>query len=222
MDKYALIVAGGIGSRMGIALPKQFILLNERPVLYHTIKPFFEAFPDIHVILVLPALHIEKGQEIIDAFFDKEKVTITSGGNTRFQSVKNGLSLIHSESIIFVHDGVRCLVSPSVIHRCFAQAIETGTAIPVITSTDSVRILTDKGNEAIDRKKVQLVQTPQTFHSKILLPAYQIDYKQSFTDDASVVEAFGLKVSLVAGDERNIKITTPADLLFAEGCLKNG
>jgi 2-C-methyl-D-erythritol 4-phosphate cytidylyltransferase len=216
MNKYAIIVAGGSGTRMGSSLPKQFMLLNDKPVLYFTLKAFLEAYNDLQIILVLPVDYTDMGQEIIDAYFDKDRIRITAGGETRFQSVKNGLALIEAESIIFVHDGVRCLISKELIHRCYIQAVETGTAIPAITSKDSIRILREEGNEAFDRNRVVLIQTPQTFHSKILLPAFQIDYKDKFTDEATVVEAYGMKVSLVEGEDTNIKITRPIDLLIAE------
>jgi 2-C-methyl-D-erythritol 4-phosphate cytidylyltransferase len=216
MKKYAIIVAAGSGTRMGGATPKQFLLVNNKPVLYYTLQTFLNAFADIQIILVLPVDYTDMGQEIIDAYFDSEKIRITSGGDTRFQSVKNGLQLVEDDSIIFVHDGVRCLLTENLIHRCYAGAVETGTAIPVITSRDSVRIVEEEGNDAIDRNKVMLVQTPQTFHSKILLPAFKIDYKEKFTDEATVVEAYGLKVTLVEGEENNIKITKPMDLFIAE------
>lgn len=219
MKKYAIVVAGGSGTRMGASLPKQFMLLKDRPVLYYTLKAFLEAYDELQIILVLPVDYTDMGQEIIDAFFDKERIRITAGGDTRFQSVKNGLSLIDEESIIFVHDGVRCLVTKDLIQRCYLQAVETGTAIPAIPSKDSIRLITEEGNEAFDRNRVMLVQTPQTFHSKILLPAFQIDYKDKFTDEATVVEAYGMKVSLVEGEENNIKITRPVDLLIAESIL---
>jgi 2-C-methyl-D-erythritol 4-phosphate cytidylyltransferase len=220
MKKYAIIVAGGAGVRMGGNLPKQFILLKDKPVLYHTLKAFLDAYNDLQVILVLPIDYTDMGQEIIDAFFDKNRIRITAGGDTRFQSVKNGLALVEEESIIFVHDGVRCLVSKDLIHRCYAQAVETGTAIPAIASKDSIRLLREEGNETFDRNKVMLIQTPQTFHSKILLPAFQIDYKDKFTDEATVAEAYGMKVSLVEGEENNIKITRPLDLLIAEKVME--
>ena len=204
---------------MGGALPKQFMLINEKPLLYYTLSAFLNAFDDMEVILVLPADYTDMGQEIIDAWFDKERIRITTGGDTRFQSVKNGLDLIEEDSIVFVHDGVRCLLSTQLIRRCYDQAIETGSAIPVIASRDSVRLIHDSGNDAVDRNKVMLVQTPQTFHSKILLPAFKIDYKDKFTDEATVVEAYGMKVTLVEGEENNIKITTPQDMLFAEKIL---
>ena len=221
MKKYAVIVAGGSGIRMGGNLPKQFMMLKGKPLLYYTLEAFLDSYSDMQVILVLPADYTDMGQEIIDAWFDKNRVQITAGGDTRFQSVKNGLSLVEEEeAIIFVHDGVRCLLSQGLIERCFNQALSTGTAIPAITSKDSIRLLTDEGNEAFDRNKVMLVQTPQTFHSKILIPAFQIDYKDKFTDEATVVEAYGMKVSLVEGEERNIKITRPVDLLIAEQLLE--
>ena len=201
---------------MGGATPKQFMLVNNKPVLYYTLQTFLHAFADIQIILVLPVDYVSLGQEITDAYFDKEKIRIIAGGNTRFQSVKNGLQLVEDDSIIFVHDGVRCLLTENLIHRCYASAVETGTAVPVIASKDSVRLVHDDGNDAIDRNKVMLVQTPQTFHSKILLAAFQIDYKEKFTDEAAVVEAYGLKVSLLEGEEHNIKITRPIDLLIAE------
>ena len=216
MNKYAIIVAAGSGTRMGGTTPKQFMLVNKKPVLSYTLQTFLNAFADIQVILVLPVDYTDLGQEIIDAYFDKERIRIATGGDTRFQSVKNGLQLVEDDSIIFVHDGVRCLLTENLIHRCYANAVETGTAIPVIKSKDSVRIVHDEGNDPIDRNKVMLVQTPQTFHSKILLPAFQIDYKEKFTDEATVVEAYGLKVTLVDGEENNIKITQPVDLLIAE------
>ncbi|HEX7844166.1 MAG TPA: 2-C-methyl-D-erythritol 4-phosphate cytidylyltransferase [Chitinophagaceae bacterium] len=219
MKKYAVIVAGGSGTRMGNSLPKQFMLLRDKPVLYYSVKTFLDAFDDVEIILVLPVDYTDMGQEIIDAYFDKERIRITAGGDTRFQSVKNGLALTEDESIVFVHDGVRCLLSKELVHRCYEKAVETGSAIPVVTSKDSVRLITEDGSDAIDRSKVMLVQTPQTFHSKILLPAFQIDYKDKFTDEATVVEAYGLKVSLVEGEEYNIKITRPVDLIVAEALL---
>lgn len=221
MKKYAIIVAGGTGTRMGGDLPKQFMLLNDKPVLYYTLKAFLDAYDDLQIILVLPVDYTDMGQEIIDAWFDKNRIRITAGGDTRFQSVKNGLILIENESIIFVHDGVRCLLSKDLIHRCYKQAVETGTAIPAVVSKDSIRLLREESNEAFNRNKVMLIQTPQTFHSKILLPAFQIDYKDKFTDEATVVEAYGMKVSLVEGEENNIKITRPVDLLIAERILED-
>jgi 2-C-methyl-D-erythritol 4-phosphate cytidylyltransferase len=220
MKKFAVIVAGGSGQRMGAPVPKQFLVLHEKPLLYYTLRVFLETYLDLQLILVLPPDYINMGQEIIDAYFDKDRIRITPGGTTRFHSVQNGLGLIGEESIVFVHDGVRCLVSPDLIRRCYEQALATGTAVPAVAARDSVRIITEEGNEALDRNKVMLVQTPQTFHSGILIPAFQIDYKEQYTDEATVVEAFGMKVSLLAGEETNIKITRPLDLAVAAAILQ--
>lgn len=219
MNKYAIIVAAGTGSRMGGDLPKQFMLLKDKPVLYYSLKSFLDSYEDMEIILVLPAAFTDEGEEIIDAYFDKERIRMTTGGDTRFQSVKNGLKLVEKESIVFVHDAVRCLASVRLIHRCYEAALASGSAIPVITAKDSVRIMNEDESHSIERDKVLLVQTPQTFHSKIILAAYEIDFKDRFTDEATVAEAYGLKLSLTEGEETNIKITRPIDLLIAEKFL---
>lgn len=221
MKKYAIIVAGGKGRRMGSTLPKQFLLLHDKPVLYYTLKAFLEAYDEMQIILVLPEEYSDIGKEVIDAYFDYSRIQITFGGETRFHSVQNGLQLVEDESIIFVHDAVRCLVSVDLIHECYDHASIMGTAVPVIRPKDSIRLLNEENNdnEVLDRNKIVMIQTPQTFHSKILLPAFRIDYKEQFTDEATVVESFGLKISLIEGDENNIKITRPSDLLIAEALL---
>jgi len=220
MKKIAIIVAGGKGTRMNNDIPKQFLFLKNKPVLYYSIKAFLDAYSDMQIILVLPQEHMAKGQEIIDGYFDNSRFRLCEGGRTRFHSVQNGLALINDESIIFVHDGVRCLVTEKLVQRCFESAAEVGNAVPAIASKDSIRFRTNSGNKILKRNKVMLVQTPQTFHSKILLPAYKIDYKEKFTDEASVVEAFGININLIEGEEANIKITTPGDFLIAESLLK--
>ena len=219
MNKIAVIVAGGSGTRMGMELPKQFLKVKGKPLLFYTLDVFLRAYDDLKVILVLPEEYTETGREIIDAYFDETRVTVAVGGATRFESVKNGLKLVEDEAIVFVHDAVRCLVTIDLVRRCHDMAIETGSAIPVIKCNDSVRLVTEDGSEPVERDKVMLVQTPQVFHSKLLLPAYQIDYKDRFTDEATVVEAFGMKVSLLEGDKNNIKVTHPADLIVAERLL---
>lgn len=220
MKKFAIIVAGGTGTRMGANLPKQFMLLKGKPVIYYSIKAFLDSFDDLQVILVLPSEYISTGHEIVNGYFDKKRIQIVAGGETRFHSVKNGLTLVDEESIIFVHDGVRCLVSKELIHRCYKKALESGTAVPAIASKDSIRLLKREESAAFDRNKVMLVQTPQTFQSKILLPAFNVEYKDEFTDEATVVEASGIKVSLIEGEENNIKITRLVDLMIAERILE--
>jgi 2-C-methyl-D-erythritol 4-phosphate cytidylyltransferase len=220
MKKYAVIVAGGIGKRMNSELPKQFMLLMGKPVLYYTLKAFLESFSDLTVILVLPEEHIGKGREIVDAYFDTSRVKFTVGGETRFHSVRNGVGMIEGESIIFVHDGVRCLVTPQLIRYCYDSATLMGSAIPVVQLKDSVRRVTATGNEAVDRSVLRFIQTPQTFHSKILLPAmHNIEFKEKFTDEATVVESYGIDIHLMEGEDTNIKITTPVDLMMAEQIL---
>ena len=182
MAKYAVIVAGGAGTRMESAVPKQFLMLHDKPVLYYTIKTFLDTFHDLKVILVLPEVYMEMGREIIDAWFDYDRIQLTAGGETRFHSVKAGLQLVREDGIVFVHDGVRCLVSPQLIQRCYDAAVAVGSAIPVVPVKDSLRMLGDDDSQSIDRNSIVIVQTPQTFHSKILLPAFEIDYKERFTE----------------------------------------
>lgn len=207
---------------MGSAIPKQFLLLNDKPVLYYTIKTFLEAYEDMQIILVLSEEYTDMGKEIIDAFFDYDRIQVGVGGETRFHSVRNGVRMIREEAIVFVHDAVRCLVTPDLIHRCYEHALKMGSAVPVVHARDSIRFLNEEknDNEVLDRNRIVLVQTPQTFHSKILQPALEIDYKERFTDEATVVESFGLKISLLEGEENNIKITRPVDLVIAEAILE--
>jgi 2-C-methyl-D-erythritol 4-phosphate cytidylyltransferase len=220
MKKYAVIVAGGSGQRMGTETPKQFLLLNGKPVLQYTLNTFLQTFDDLQVILVLPQQHIEKGREIIAHMNVEERVQMVAGGETRFHSVKNGVQKITEPSIIFVHDGVRCLVSKQLIIECYKYAVEKGSAIPTVSPTDSLRVDNGASHHVIDRDKVRIIQTPQTFSSHILLPAFQQQYQTSFTDEATVVEAAGNKVYLIEGEHTNLKITRPIDLYIAEKILE--
>lgn len=219
-DKIAVIVAGGKGERMQGAVPKQFIPLLDRPVLYYTLRNFFEAYPDMQVILVLPEAHMTAGKSLVSSYFPEASVRFTTGGETRFHSVQNGLRLIQQSAVIFVHDGVRCLADAELIRRCHVEALEQGSAIPVIDCRDSVRECTEKGNRYLDRSRLRLVQTPQTFLSEILLPAFEQPYRAEFTDEATVVEAAGHTVHLTRGSEENIKLTLPIDLIVAAELLQ--
>ena len=220
MEKFAVIVAGGCGLRMGTDTPKQFLLLNGKPVLWHTINQFLKAYIDLKCILVLPQEHIAKGEEIKEMFsVVANRITIAIGGATRFHSVKNGLKLIDKNAIVFVHDGVRCLVDESLIKRCYQQATVKGSAIPAVAATDSIRIVETNTNKVADRNNVRIIQTPQTFQSNLLLEAFEQDFNQGFTDEATVVEAMGKPVFLCDGVYNNIKITRPIDLLIAESIL---
>jgi 2-C-methyl-D-erythritol 4-phosphate cytidylyltransferase len=204
---------------MGTQVPKQFLLLHGKPVLWYTLDVFLRAYEDLDIILVAPEEHMETARTVVYATTAPERVRVVEGGETRFQSVRNGLKPISGEAVIFVHDGVRCLLSTELVHSCYEQAVRLGSAIPVVDTKDSVRVVTGAESAAIDRSRVKLVQTPQTFLSSILLPAYAQEYRESFTDEASVVEASGVKVNLVAGETNNIKITTPIDLVIAEKLL---
>ncbi len=220
MKKYAVIVAGGKGVRMGSAVPKQFLPLNGHPILYHTIKAFANAYTDMHLVLVLPADQVSYAQIVLQSFPNRIDITIVTGGETRFHSVQNGLRVVEENSIVFVQDGVRPLVTSALIHRCFEQAVGKGSAIPAIPVADSMRIIEDDDSRPVDREQMRVIQTPQTFRSDILIPAYRQEYQTSFTDEATVVEAFGGTVFLVDGERSNIKVTTPEDMIIAEALLK--
>lgn len=219
MNKVAVIVAGGTGQRMKNSTPKQFIQLAEQPLLVHTLQSFISAYKDMQLVVVLPASHLMQGKLILDEHFPDVPIQLTTGGETRFHSVQNGLSLVKDESIVFVHDGVRCLVSTELIQRCYETAVATGSAIPAVMSSDSIRIRNKEGHRPLDRNEIYLIQTPQTFHSSWILPAFQHAYDPSFTDEATVVETTGRTLTLVEGEESNIKITRPVDLLIASQWL---
>ncbi len=216
MNKYALIVAAGSGSRMGSNLPKQFLQLGQRPLLWHTLQAFLSAYADLKVVLVLPADFMEEGQRIADSTLDSGRIQTVAGGKTRFHSVQNGLEIVEGGSVVFVHDGVRCLVSRDLIQRCYQQALELGSAIPAVAPVDSVRMVSGQETRAMERSAIRLVQTPQTFLTDLLKKAFAQPYQESFTDEASVVEQFGTTIHLVEGEISNIKITRPLDLALAE------
>lgn len=221
MKKNAVVVAGGNGLRMGAFIPKQFLLLKGKPLLWYTLNTFLEAYDDMQVILVLPEEHIERGEAIVNELSDSKRVVITKGGATRYHSVQNGLKLVAESSIVFVHDGVRCLISKELIQRCYEQAVIKGSAIPAVAATDSIRIAAENDASVVaDRTKVRIIQTPQTFKSEIIVPAFNQSYSDAFTDEATVVEAFGTAVFLVDGDYNNIKVTRPVDLVIAEKILE--
>lgn len=219
MKKKAVIVAGGSGQRMGNSIPKQFMLLKNKPVLWYTLDSFLRAFTDLEIILVLPKEHEQRGKQVAAMFNEMHRFHFVQGGDSRFHSVQSGLQMVQETSIVFVHDAVRCLVSVPLIQRCYRQAVEKGSAVPSVASTDSIRLMTSTGNIATDRQRVRIVQTPQTFQSELLLPAFQQPYQDSFTDEATVVETFGTTVHLAEGEYENIKITRPVDMIVAEAIL---
>ena len=223
MNRIAVIVAGGTGSRMGGEIPKQFLTINGKAIILYTIEAFFKAYDDIRIILVLHKDYISYARQLLIDADLRQNIEIVEGGESRFQSVKNGLKNITQDAIVFVHDAVRCLVSIDLIRKCSDFAADHGSAIPVIPVRDSIRKRnTSTGrSESVSREDLFIVQTPQTFRSDILLPAFDVAYHPSFTDEATVVEYNGGKVELVEGEERNIKITFPEDISLASWRLKN-
>lgn len=217
MKKTAIIVAGGSGTRMGKELPKQFLEIHGKPILLHSVDAFLRSFEDIRIVLVLPQAYIDHARQLISSFGYDCDIMITTGGETRFHSVQNGLRCIVDQGLVFIHDAVRCLVSPDLIRRCAADAEIHGSAIPVVPVRDSIRkqSVDKQVSEVVSREGLFIVQTPQTFLTDFILPAFELTYSNAFTDEATVAEAFGLKVHLVEGEERNIKITFPEDLAFA-------
>ncbi|MEY3119882.1 MAG: hypothetical protein RL548_239 [Bacteroidota bacterium] len=217
--KIAIIVAGGTGQRMGSVVPKQFLEIEHKAILLHTIDQFVAAFADIEIVIVLPEVYINEGKKIIEKNKFKNTFNFVVGGETRFQSVKNGLSKVTTSSIVFVHDAVRCLLTPALVQRCYQQAVEKGSAIPAVSATDTIRLMEGEKHHLINREDVMLIQTPQTFQSEILLKAFEQNYQASFTDEANVVEASGVPIFLVEGEFENIKITRPLDMAIANYIL---
>lgn len=214
--KVSIIVAGGKGERMQGDIPKQFLLIDNQPILMHTLNIFHQFDKSMLIILVLPASQKNYWSELCKKHAFDIPHKIVTGGNTRFESVKNGLASIKSPSLIAVHDGVRPFVSHETIKACFDAAEQHGSAIPVIELVDSIRQITQNQNISADRTKFRLVQTPQVFDGDLLQKAYNQEFCITFTDDASVVEALGHKIEMVMGNRENIKITTSIDLLIGE------
>ena len=204
---------------MNNIVPKQFLLVNGKAVLWYTLNTFLRAYDDMQIILVLHEEYIETGKAIVNSLSAGNRIMITAGGETRFHSVKNGLRLVEHPSLVFVHDGVRCLVSENLIHACYEEAMKNGNAIPSVKPVDSLRMETTHGNKILDRNKVFVIQTPQTFKSEIILKAFEKEYDEIFTDEATVVECTGVKINLIEGETNNIKITAPGDLILAETIL---
>ena len=214
-----IIVAGGSGRRMGGALPKQFMMLDNEPILARSINRIHEALPAAEIVVVLPEEHVELWKNIA-ARFDVARHKIALGGKERFHSVKNGLAAL-SEGVrtIAIHDAVRPLASKKLIIKLLLAAEKSVAVIPAVAPIDSYRIVEGDDSRIIDRSALRMVQTPQVFHAEALRAAYEQPFSSTFTDDASVMEAAGHKVTLVEGERENIKITTPSDMLIAEAII---
>jgi len=216
MKRFAIIVAGGKGNRMKSEIPKQFIEIGGKPILMHTIEQFYKADSNIEIILVLPKEQIQYWQELQTKHGFEVPVLVSEGGTSRFYSVKNGLEKVTSTGVVAIHDGVRPFVATSTIMKGFEIAEKEKTAIPTVNLVDSIRRVDEKVNRALNRANYRLVQTPQVFDITLLKTAYQQSFSDTFTDDASVIEAMGHSVTLFDGNSENIKITTPFDLKVAE------
>ncbi len=212
IEQFVIIVAGGLGLRMGTSTPKQFLCIKNTPILIHTIQKFYNYNPLINIILVLPNEHFSTWENLCTKHSFNIKHIIIEGGETRYQSVKNGLNAISSKGLIAVHDAVRPLVSINLIEKCFYEANKNGNAIPCIGVNETTREILPDGSKQLNRNNIKLIQTPQVFESEMLQNSYKLPFNNSFTDDASVVEKAGYKINLVEGEKQNIKITTDFDL----------
>ena len=217
MKKYAIIVAGGNGSRMSSETPKQFLHLQNKPILMHTIEKF--SIDDIEIILVLNVDYHEYWLKLCKEFNFNIPHSLVKGGRNRFESVKNGLKLTTPKSIIAIHDAVRPLISVDKIREAFQVAESRGNAVLSIVSKDSIRRVQNDNSYIIPRDEIHLIQTPQVFQSEIINKAYLEEFRNEFTDDASVVEKSGVQIILIEGEQKNIKITYPEDLLIANALL---
>lgn len=221
MKFYAIIVAGGSGKRMQSAIAKQFLLLNHKPVMMHTLQAFHLSEIQPEIILVLNKDDHQYWKDLCLKYHFDIPHTLVEGGKERFHSVRNGLMSIKEDGVVAVHDAVRPVVSYGLITQTFKEALEIGNAIPCVKPSDSVRKLQDNASKIINRDKLVLIQTPQTFDLGQLRTAYQQRFSKKFTDDASVVEAAGFKINLIEGNRNNIKITFPEDLELASFLLKH-
>ncbi|MFH0841604.1 MAG: 2-C-methyl-D-erythritol 4-phosphate cytidylyltransferase [Bacteroidota bacterium] len=219
MKLYAVIVAGGSGKRMHAELPKQYLEIAGKPVLMHTLEKFKAFNEDIEIITVLPENQLRYWGELQKKYSFSVQHTLVKGGRARFFSVRNGLKFVESPGLVAIHDGVRPFVSIETIKRCFETAERQGNAIPVISPSDSLRIVIEEDNKPISRLHVKQVQTPQVFDAELIRNAYRQEYLPEFTDDASVLEKTGVKINLVEGNRENIKITNPEDLIISAALL---
>ena len=215
-----IIVAGGSGKRMQSSLPKQFLLLGGEPVVARTINTFAEALPGAEIVVVLPEEHIALWRNLA-ARFDVAVHKCVAGGKERFHSVKAGIEALSEDvTSIFVHDGVRALITKKLIIRAALSVDENEAVIPVVDVVDSYRRVTDSGSEIMPRSELRIVQTPQVFRSETLRRAYGQEFDTAFTDDASVVERMGVAITLIEGERTNLKLTTPEDMEWAEWLLQ--
>ena len=219
-ENYVIITAGGTGSRMGTSTPKQFLELNNLPVIMHSMEAFHSYSDSLKLIIVLAEDFVDDWKSLCKKYKYTLVHQICIGGDTRFQSVKNGLKMVGDEGLVAIHDAARPLLSRSLIDTCFREAAQNGNAVPAISLKDSVRELSGNESRPVDREKFRLMQTPQVFESVLIKKAYEQAYQISFTDDATVAESIGANINLVEGEPENIKVTNPEDMIIAEAFLK--
>ncbi|MCX6329307.1 MAG: 2-C-methyl-D-erythritol 4-phosphate cytidylyltransferase [Bacteroidia bacterium] len=220
MKLYVVIVAGGSGKRMGADMPKQYLEIAGKPVLMHTLERFKAFNESIEIITVLPENQLRFWADLqVKYSFKIPHTLVKGGGKARFFSVRNGLKFVDVPGLVAIHDGVRPFVSIDTIKRCFDTAEKLGNAIPVITPSDTLRMISEKGSTPMNRTLVRQVQTPQVFNAELIKKAYLQEYLPEFTDDASVLEKTGVKINLVEGNRENIKITNPEDLIISNALL---
>ena len=222
LKEYVIIVAGGTGTRMKSSKPKQFMEINKVPVIVLAIRKFFNYNKNIHVVVAIhPNLKMEL-RMICQKYFPKNRIDVVFGGETRYHSVKNALSVVTDASgVVGIHDAARPFVSVPVIKSCYNVASKKGNAIPSISLSESIRKTSSKKNKAVDRTKFKIIQTPQCFNISLIKKAFKKKYSPNFTDDATVLESIGEKINLVEGNYENIKITNPNDLIIAKAYAGN-
>ena len=218
MERFAIITGGGLGTRMNEGTPKQFLLLDDMPVIMHTIRQF-ESFCS-NIIISLPEDYHLFWADLQKKHHFSVPHTLVSGGKTRFDSVKNALQCVSDEGLVAIHDAVRPFASQNLIEKCFNEAEKCGNAVAALPLTESLRIVDKDTNKSVDRKLFYRMQTPQVFKCSEIKAAYNQDYRSTFTDDATVLESLGGRIYLVDGEEQNFKITTPMDMLLAESLIK--
>lgn len=221
MKEYALIVAGGKGTRIKSSLPKQFIEINGKPILLHTLEAFYRYSEKISIVLVLPEDDFGLWETVCEKFNFNKPLHLQKGGETRFQSVRNGLDQMTGEGLVAIHDGVRPLVSEDIIGASFRLAAIHQCAVAAVRLKESIRMTDQDNTKAVDRSRFRMIQTPQTFNLQLIKKAYLMKEDPSLTDDASVAERAGHLISLFEGSYENIKITTQEDLVIAESLMKN-
>lgn len=221
MEQYVLIVAGGKGERIHSSLPKQFLELAGKPMLFHTIEAFTDSIQEREFVVVLPSGLLNEWDNLCFQYNFQVRCTVVEGGPKRFYSVKSGLKQVPDDALVAIHDAARPFVSKETIDLCFKAASRKGNAVPSVELSQSVREVSGALNKTIDRNRLRLIQTPQVFHSTLIKKAYRQSFRERFNDDATVLESIGYQINLVEGNAENFKITTPSDLEIARILLEH-